>query len=211
MHGVNNYVWPASHRANTNAPGPPLGARMRLKPSTNISGYPPYMQKIFRAMKTYGLIVADTGSDMFVSGVFDPRWSNDQSESGLPRDQGQRFRVRPARMAREHRAVHDARRSCRVHGQWQRPLASFNWVAPTSGGALTDYLLEAGSTPGAANLATVPVPASATSFAASAAAVRTTCGCGRRNTCGSAASNEVMVTLSTSCRCLACRDKPRPR
>ena len=35
------------------------------------------MQKIFRAMKRYGLIVADNGSDLYVSGTFDTRWNND--------------------------------------------------------------------------------------------------------------------------------------
>lgn len=43
----------------------------------NLSAFRPELQKIFRAMQRYGLIVADNGSDMFISGAFDPRWSND--------------------------------------------------------------------------------------------------------------------------------------
>ena len=35
------------------------------------------MQKIFRAMQKYGLIVADNGSDMYITGTFDTRWNND--------------------------------------------------------------------------------------------------------------------------------------
>ena len=54
-----------------------MGARMRLKASRNISGFSPEMQKIFRAMKRYGLIVADNGSDLYVSGTYDTRWNND--------------------------------------------------------------------------------------------------------------------------------------
>ena len=78
VHGVRNYVWPASHRADTsaNTNAPPLGARLRLKASKDISGHPPALQRIFQAMKTYGLIVADTGSDMYVQGTHDPRWDN---------------------------------------------------------------------------------------------------------------------------------------
>ena len=121
VHGVNNYVWPASHRANTNASGPPLGARMRLKPGTNISGYPPYIQKIFRAMKTYGLIVADTGSDMYVSGVFDTRWSNDQLNPAFRAIKASDFEFVQLGWRGEHRAVHDARRPHRVDGQRLRP------------------------------------------------------------------------------------------
>jgi hypothetical protein len=74
---TNGYVWPASHRAGTNPSAPPLGARLRLKASRDISGFPLEMQKIFRAMKKYGLIVADNGSDMFISGTMDARWDND--------------------------------------------------------------------------------------------------------------------------------------
>jgi hypothetical protein len=73
------YVFPASHDATTssNANALPLGARLRLKASKNISGYAPEIQKIFQAMKTYGLIVADNGSDMYIQGTYDTRWNND--------------------------------------------------------------------------------------------------------------------------------------
>ncbi len=74
---TNSYVWPASHDAGDNSSALPMGARLRLKASKNISGYPAEIQKIFRAMKKYGLIVADNGSDMYVSGEYDPRWDND--------------------------------------------------------------------------------------------------------------------------------------
>ena len=54
-----------------------MGARLRLKASKNISGFSPLSQRIFQAMKTYGLIVADNGSDMYISGTYDTRWNND--------------------------------------------------------------------------------------------------------------------------------------
>jgi hypothetical protein len=74
---TNGYVWPASHRAGSTPGAPPLGTRLRLKASRDISGFPPEIQRIFRAMKRYGLIVADNGSDMYISGTMDPRWNND--------------------------------------------------------------------------------------------------------------------------------------
>jgi hypothetical protein len=74
--GTNGYVWPASHRAGSSAGAPPMGTRLRLKASRDISGFPSDVQKIFRAMKRYGLIVADNGSDMFISGTMDMRWNN---------------------------------------------------------------------------------------------------------------------------------------
>jgi hypothetical protein len=77
MRGSNGYVWPASHAAGSDAAAPPMGARLRLKASRNISGFTPEVQRIFRAMKRYGLIVADNGSDMFVTGTMDARWNND--------------------------------------------------------------------------------------------------------------------------------------
>ena len=73
----NGHVYPASHSAGSTAGALPMGARLRLKASKDISGFTPEIQKIFRAMKTYGLIVADNGSDMYISGTFDTRWNND--------------------------------------------------------------------------------------------------------------------------------------
>jgi hypothetical protein len=76
VRSTNGYVWPASHRAGGTSRALPLGARLRLKASRSLAGYPPYIQNIFRAMQTHGLIVADNGSDMYVTGTMDPRWNN---------------------------------------------------------------------------------------------------------------------------------------
>jgi hypothetical protein len=55
-----------------------MGARLRLKASKSVSAYPGYLQRVFRAMQIYGLIVADNGSDMYVTGTMDSRWNNDE-------------------------------------------------------------------------------------------------------------------------------------
>src|SRR6188474_2287775 len=80
VENTNGYIWPARH-LTSNDPStpqiPPMGARFRLKASFNISSYPPAMQVILNAMKTYGIILADNGSDWYVSGAPDSRWDND--------------------------------------------------------------------------------------------------------------------------------------
>jgi hypothetical protein len=76
VRSTNGYVWPASHRAGSTNGALPMGARLRLKASKNLSGYAPEIQRIFRAMQRYGLIVADNGSDMYVTGTMDARWDN---------------------------------------------------------------------------------------------------------------------------------------
>ena len=76
VRATNGYVWPASHRAGNTNGALPMGARLRLKASKNLSGYSAPMQRIFRAMQRYGLIVADNGSDMYVTGTMDGRWDN---------------------------------------------------------------------------------------------------------------------------------------
>ena len=73
---TNGAVWPASHTAGSTAGALPMGARLRLKPGKNLSAFAPDVQRIFQAMKTYGLIVADNGSDLYVSGTMDARWDN---------------------------------------------------------------------------------------------------------------------------------------
>ena len=75
---TDGYVWPASHAGASDDNAPPLGMRLRLKKSTNLSGYSPALQKIFQAMKTYGLIVADRGGNMYVQGTMDARWKNSE-------------------------------------------------------------------------------------------------------------------------------------
>ena len=82
VRATNGYVWPASHRAGSTAGALPLGARLRLKASINgadpaLRSADPQMQKIFRAMQKHGLIVADNGADLYVTGTFDTRWNND--------------------------------------------------------------------------------------------------------------------------------------
>ena len=73
---TNGYVWPASHVAGSASGALPMGARLRLKASKNLSTFPAEMQRIFRAMQRYGLIVADNGSDMYITGTMDARWNN---------------------------------------------------------------------------------------------------------------------------------------
>ncbi len=77
VRSTNGYVYPASHRAGSTAGALPMGARLRLKASKDISQFPGPLQRIFQAMKIYGLIVADNGSDMYISGTYDTRWNND--------------------------------------------------------------------------------------------------------------------------------------
>ena len=70
---------PASHWAgnSTNVYAAPMGMRMRLKSSYDISSFPPQSQVILAALKKYGMIMADNGSSMFISGDPDNRWNND--------------------------------------------------------------------------------------------------------------------------------------
>jgi hypothetical protein len=77
VRSTNGYVWPASHEAGSTSGALPMGARLRLKASKDLSGYPADVRRLFQAMKTYGLIVADNGSDMYISGTMDARWDND--------------------------------------------------------------------------------------------------------------------------------------
>ena len=72
------YIWPARHQTADPQDGiPPMGARFRLKADYDISGFPPEMQVILQAMKEYGIILADNGSNWYVSGSPDERWDND--------------------------------------------------------------------------------------------------------------------------------------
>ncbi len=72
-----SHVWPARHDAGTcNSSYPPMGARFRLKASFSLSGYSRQAKVILKAMKVYGLVLADNGSDWYFQGTQDPSWTN---------------------------------------------------------------------------------------------------------------------------------------
>ena len=88
------YIPPATHWASsdTSSLRPPMGMRVRLKAAVDISTYPASAQVILRALKKYGMIVADNGSDWYVSGTADARW-NDTEMNTLKRLHGSDFEV----------------------------------------------------------------------------------------------------------------------
>jgi hypothetical protein len=73
------YVSPARHFAssNTSTTLPPMGMRVRLKSSVNISSFSANVQVILTALKTYGMFLADNGSPFYLSGAPDSRWDDD--------------------------------------------------------------------------------------------------------------------------------------
>ena len=73
------YVYPATHFASssTDPDLPPMGLRVRLRAGFDVSGFPPVVQTILTGLKKYGMMVADNGSDWYVSGAPDTRWDDD--------------------------------------------------------------------------------------------------------------------------------------
>jgi len=88
------YISPARHWAsnNTSVDRPPMGMRVRLKASFDISGYSPSMQVILKALKKYGMILADNGSNWYISGAPDSRWDDDDLNT-LKNVKGSNFEV----------------------------------------------------------------------------------------------------------------------
>jgi hypothetical protein len=73
------YVWPARHFASSSSDPalPPMGIRVRLKASVDISGFSATNQIILTGLKRYGMMLADNGASMFISGAPDRRWDDD--------------------------------------------------------------------------------------------------------------------------------------
>jgi hypothetical protein len=88
------YVHPARHWAssNTSPDLPPMGMRVRLKATFDVSSFPPNIRVILEALKRYGMFVADNGSNWYLSGAPDPRW-NDSELATLRRVKGRDFEV----------------------------------------------------------------------------------------------------------------------
>ncbi|MFL5619306.1 MAG: hypothetical protein ACJ79A_13045 [Gemmatimonadaceae bacterium] len=74
------FISPARHYASsdTSSALPPMGMRVRLAASYDIGAYPSEVQVILRALKKYGMILADNGSGWYVTGAPDPRWDDDR-------------------------------------------------------------------------------------------------------------------------------------
>lgn len=88
------YVPPATHWASRSKDKslPPMGMRVRLKAEYDISRFSPEAKVILTALKKYGMILADNGSDWFLSGAHDPRWDL-EAISTLKRVKGSAFEV----------------------------------------------------------------------------------------------------------------------
>lgn len=90
------YVPPATHWAssNTSPDLPPMGMRVRLKASYAIpAGFSSETRAILTALQTYGMMVADNGSNWYLSGAPDERWNNDRLVSELRQVAGRNFEV----------------------------------------------------------------------------------------------------------------------
>jgi len=87
------YVWPARHYASDSEDEalPPMGMRFRLKADVDISGFSADTQVILKALKTYGMILADNGSPWFLSGAPDDGWDNDTLHAEFGRIRGSDF------------------------------------------------------------------------------------------------------------------------
>jgi hypothetical protein len=88
------YVYPARHYASdlTSLSLPPMGLRVRLKASFDVRPFPRQARIVLIALKRYGMIVADNGSDWYISGAPNRGWSNDQLHT-LGRVKGSDFEV----------------------------------------------------------------------------------------------------------------------
>ena len=88
------HLWPARHHAPTGAPeDPPMGMRVRLRADFDTRGFSPEVRVILEALKKYGMVLADNGSDWFISGEPDERWNNDVLVGELYRVKGSDFEV----------------------------------------------------------------------------------------------------------------------
>jgi hypothetical protein len=195
VRATNGYVWPASHRAGSNAQALPMGARLRLKAGKDLSGFRPELQKIFRAMQRYGLIVADNGSDMYISGAFDPRWNNDVLNPAFRSLNASDFDVielgwrgGSAPLAGCNQPTSPSPFTYSQSGAF----VSLTW-APSAGAA--DYVIEVGSGPGLSNILVTSLGAG-TSISTIAPPGVYYARMRGRNGCGPGApSNEIVVTI----------------
>ena len=117
------------------------------------------MQKIFRAMQRYGLIVADNGSDMYISGAFDPRWNNDMLNPAFRSLTANDFDVVELGGVARPASVPGLDRRRRSSFSQSGPIVVLVWAG--AAGA-QDYVIEVGSAPGLSNILVTSLGAATT-------------------------------------------------
>lgn len=165
VRATNGYVYPASHRAGSTVGALPMGARLRLKSSVDVTQRTndPNIQKIFRAMQKHGLIVADNGSDMYVTGTYDTRWDNGILNPAFANLTASDFEViqlgyNPAPVPSALLASLSVSPTSVIGGQSAIGSVSLSGSAPAGGATVTLFSANAAATVPA----TVIVPANAT-------------------------------------------------
>ena len=88
------FIYPARHFASNQTASnlPPMGMRVRLRAAFDVSNFPASVQVILRALKKYGMLVADNGSNWYLSGAPDSRWDDSELHT-LGRVHGSDFEV----------------------------------------------------------------------------------------------------------------------
>jgi hypothetical protein len=179
VRATNGYVYPASHRAGSTAGALPMGARLRLKASVDITQRTsdPNVQKIFRAMQKYGLIVADNGSDMYITGTSDTRWNNDILNPAFANVSASDFEViqlgyNPAQTAQPNLSSLVLNPSSITGGQRATGTVTLTATAPSGGVVVT--LSSANSAASVPSSVVIPATSLSANFTITTTAVTTT-------------------------------------
>ena len=179
VRATNGYVYPASHRAGSTSGALPMGARLRLKASVDVTQRTsdPNMQKIFRAMQRYGLIVADNGSDMYITGTHDTRWNNDILNPAFRNLTASDFEViqlgyNPSTAPAAALKSVSVSPSSVAGGQSTTGTVTLSGSAPTGGAVVS--LVSANPAAAVPNSVTIPEAASAANFTVTTSAVSST-------------------------------------
>jgi hypothetical protein len=179
VRATNGFVYPASHRAGNTLGALPMGARLRLKASVDVTQRTsdPNVQKIFRAMQKYGLIVADNGSDMYITGTYETRWNNDILNPAFSKLSASDFEVvqlgyNPQSASLTALSSVSVNPSSVTGGQSITGTVSMSGPAPAGGASVS--LSSASSAASVPPTVTVPANATSVNFSVSTAAVGAT-------------------------------------
>jgi hypothetical protein len=180
VRATNGFVYPASHKAGNTLGALPMGARLRLKVGVDVTQRTsdPNIQKIFRAMQKYGLIVADNGSDLYITGTYDTRWNNEILNPAFSKLSASDFEViqlgynPPASLSPTTLNSISVAPSSVIGGQSITGMVSLTGPAPASGASVN--LSSASSAASVPPTVTVPANATSANFSVSTAAVSVT-------------------------------------